>query len=204
MVPCGLVRVVPCIALVSFRVPARIIVIGGLLAGLVGCSGGRAPVASPVAPPAASERISVIAFDGPTSVVSYEERTEGLGREFAAEIVDHLRRANYTANVVEADDVPADGLVVRGRLLRVNGGSRALRFWVGLGAGRASVSAEGTVSRADGPAIAAFRDRRSTSGEAELGLAKDRGLVDKCLRVLAQDVAKMITSGKYREQPLGE
>jgi hypothetical protein len=59
---------------------------------------------------------------------------------------------------------------------------------------------KGTVEQADGTKLASFRVQRSSSGEAQLGVANDRFLVEKCRRVLAGDVAEMIDTGQYREQ----
>jgi hypothetical protein len=89
---------------------------------------------------------------------------------------------------------------VRGRILDVDGGSRALRFWIGFGAGAARLVAEGTLARTDGTLVASFRDGRSSSGAAELGLASDVSLVDKCLHAVAHDIAQMIDTGQYREE----
>jgi hypothetical protein len=96
----------------------------------------------------------------------------------------------------------ADAAIVRGRILRIDGGSHAKRFWLGFGAGRASFSAEGTVTRPDGKLIGAFRERRSSSGEAQLGFARDATLLRRCLNVLGSDIAQMIDSGTYREAAL--
>jgi Domain of unknown function (DUF4410) len=62
------------------------------------------------------------------------ERT--LDQYLAAEIVGRLNKYVTEAKILEPNrPLPADGWVVRGKLLRVEQGSRALRATVGFGAG---------------------------------------------------------------------
>jgi hypothetical protein len=170
------------------------------LALLVGCGD---PARGPVVPgPRLSgAAIAVAPFDGSAAeVVSYDLPYQELGRELATEIAVELRRRGHESDVVSGATPQGTGAVVRGRIVRINGGSRALRFWIGLGAGRAQLAVEGTVEQADGTRLASFRVQRSSSGEAQLGVANDHFLVEKCRRVLAGDVAEMIDTGQYREQ----
>jgi hypothetical protein len=154
---------------------------------------------APLAPDAA---ITVLPFAPPASVTDYPISATALGGDFATRVVEELRRRGRAAEL--ADEAVAGASTVSGQLLRVDGGSHAKRFWIGLGAGRASVSAEGTVTRPDGTTLATFRERRSSSGEAELGFAGDEYLVAKCMRALAEDVADMVVSGSYRQIDLDE
>jgi uncharacterized protein DUF4410 len=166
----------------------------------VGCG---EPARGPVVPGPRLDggAIAVAPFDSSAAeVVSYDLPYQELGRDLAADIAAELRRRGHESDVVPGAIPPADGAVVRGRIVRINGGSRALRFWIGLGAGRAQLAVEGTVERADGTKLASFRVQRSSSGEAQLGVASDYFLVEKCRRVLAGDVAEMIDTGQYREQ----
>ncbi len=146
--------------------------------------------------------ITIVPFAPPTSVVSYDGPTDALGATFAARIAAELGKRGRSAQV--GADPAASATVVRGRLLRINGGSRAKRFWLGFGAGRATLSADGTVTRPGGAALASFRERRSASGGPELGFAGDQYLIEKCLDALAEDVAAMIDTGHYREAPIDE
>ncbi len=167
---------------------------------LAGCG---EPVHGPVVPGPrlGGEAIAVAPFDvGAAEVVSYNLPYEELGRELAADIAVELRERGHESDVVSGARPPANGAVVRGRIVRIDGGSYALRFWIGLGAGRAQLAVEGTVERADGTKLASFRVRRSSSGEAQLGFANDHFLVQKCRRVLAGDIAEMVDTGQYRER----
>jgi hypothetical protein len=178
----------------------------GLVVLFIASCSAQDPVAvSSAAPAAKNEPIAVVVFEPPKTVESYDTPAAELGQTFSTEIVNRLKADGHVASVAAADaPPPSAGLLVRGRLLRVNGGSHAVRFWIGLGAGRASVSAEGTVTRADGTELATFRERRSASGEAELGFSGDQYLVEKCLRVLAGDIAEMIDTGSYRQAALAD
>jgi hypothetical protein len=163
------------------------------------------PERSGALPTFGRKEIMVVPFGPPTSVVSWDEPTDRLGAEMARAIVAELQQLGHVAVVVPEHQEPQGDKIVRGRLLRVNGGSRAKRFWLGFGGGRASLSAEGTVTWKDGADVARFRERRSASGEGEANLLSSNStLVDKCLRVLARDIATMIDTGKYREASLAD
>ncbi|HEV7731489.1 MAG TPA: DUF4410 domain-containing protein [Candidatus Binatia bacterium] len=168
---------------------------------LVGCSTFQRTTVTDTSLPN-DATITVVPFGPPTKVLSYDGPTEALGATFAARIADELGKRGRPAQVSTTPAVSAT--VVRGRLLRIDGGSHAKRFWLGFGAGRATLSAEGTVTRPGSVALATFREDRSASGTAELGFAGDQYLIDKCLDALAEDVASMIDTGHYREVPVDE
>ena len=166
----------------------------------LGC-GEPAQVRVVAGPRFGNEVIAVAPFDvAGTEVVSYDLPYTELGRELATDIAEELRQRGHESRVLAPDAPEADGAVVRGRILRINGGSFGLRFWIGMGAGRAQVTVDGTVAQADGTNVASFRLQRSSSGEAQLGFANDHFLVQKCRRVLAADIAEMIDSGQYKQQ----
>ena len=132
--------------------------------------------------------------------MSYSVPYDRLGFDLASDVVAELQRRGHRSAVVLTDAPPPDAAVVRGRITRIDGGSYALRFWIGLGAGRAQLAVDGAVEQPGGTSLASFRIRRSSSGEAQMGLATDHFLVEKCRRVLAADVAEMIDTGRYRTE----
>jgi hypothetical protein len=159
-----------------------------------------APARQLAAPRPTGEQITVVEFDTAGALVHYDRADRDLGHRLAGEIADELVRRGLDAEAVSAGTPLRGTIVVRGRVLDIDGGSRALRLWIGFGAGAARFVAEGTVARADGTLVASFRDGRSSSGAAELGLAGDTVLMDKCVRSVAGDIAEMIDTGQYREE----
>ena len=72
----------------------------------------------------------------------------------------------------------ADALLVRGRVLELNPGSRAARYWVGFGAGASRVAVEGElVDAKTSRTVARFRHARGTGTSGGFG-----GDYDKVLR----------------------
>src|SRR5262249_61093184 len=134
--------------------------LAALLVAAVAC--GTSPPRVTSAPLASDVPITVVPFAPAGSVVSYDTSTATLGSDFAADVVEELRRRGRTAQF--ASEPVADTTTAAGRLTRRDAGSHAARFWLGFGAGRASVSAEGSVTRPDGTVLATFRERRSASG----------------------------------------
>ena len=55
---------------------------------------------------------------------------------------------------------PADALMVDGKFVEMDAGSRAKRYFVGFGAGKSGVTVEGSVMAADGLLLATFKQRR--------------------------------------------
>jgi len=145
------------------------------------------------------QRIAVVEFTTEDATVSYSEPVDALGLQLASQVASKLREDGYNAEVFDADRDPDGDVIVRGRFTLIDGGSRALRYWVGFGAGAAKVKVAGDVVRADGSPVASFSTGRG-SGFGIFG-GSSAGLVEKCLRGIAADVAKMIDTGTYRQLP---
>lgn len=172
----------------------------GVVLGLVVVAGCGGPTRGPAVPgPRLSgERVSVVEFATEGARVNYEGAHEGMGLQLASEIAIELRRLGHAAEAVPTAKSADGAVVVRGRIFRIEEGSRSARFWVGFGAGAAQFGAEGEVTRADGTVIGAFRDERGSSGMADAWGGSGRTLIQKCLTVVGQDIARMIDRGEYR------
>ena len=167
------------------------------LLALGGCSGTPKPhVAQPLP---RDEPITVVAFAVDPAGIRYDGAVEAMGIRLAGEIADGLRRKGRTAQAVAAPPADARGTIVRGRITTIDGGSRAERFWVGFGAGGASVATDGEAVRADGSRIAPFKAVRSSSGMADMFGGESGSLVDKCVRAVADDIAEMVDTSHYEE-----
>jgi hypothetical protein len=136
---------------------ARAVIGVVVVAGLVGCGAGR-PVTT--GPQVTGQRIAVAEFQTDSATVRYNEPVDAFGLAMAEEIAGALRKKGYAAEAFPAGREPRGDVVVRGRYLLIDGGSRALRYWVGFGAGAAKMRVEGDVTRSDGTAIGHFAPGR--------------------------------------------
>jgi hypothetical protein len=153
-----------------------------------------APVpVDPSAPPNAASgwRVSVEEFGLPGDVSRYDGPPEWIGVELAQQIADQLRRAGVRAEVSGLGSPAAGDVVIRGRVVEIDGGSSKARSWA-PGAGAAWVRIEGEVVRVDGAPLGSFsRERRSARYQDSVRL------VEACVGAIARDVALMVTTGSY-------
>ncbi len=165
-----------------------------VLVGMLGGCGARGPQVEPLP---RDQPITVVAFAVEPGGVHYRYAIDTMGLRLAEQIADNLRRTGWNAQ--PAQTLPADvhGPVVRGRITTVDEGSRSMRFWVGFGAGRAIVAAEGEVVRRDGTTVAPFRAERGASATMDITGGEPSGLIDDCMRAVAEDVADMIRTSQY-------
>ena len=86
-------------------------------------------------------------------------------------------------------------MIITGRYTLIDGGSRAVRYFVGFGAGAARVRVEGDVATADGTQTAHFATGRG-SGWGVFG-GSSEALVQKCIRAIGGDVGDMVHKSEY-------
>jgi hypothetical protein len=94
-----------------------------------------------------------------------EARTmQGEGpRVLAERFVATLEKSGpfKVVRMVKSDEaVPGDALVIEGKFVTIDPGSRAKRYFAGFGAGKSSVAVSGTVKDATGRTVATFAQRR--------------------------------------------
>jgi hypothetical protein len=96
------------------------------------------------------------------------------------------------AQVLKADEAVPDGaLVVEGRFVTMDPGSRAKRYFAGFGAGKSAVAVAGTVKDASGKTLALFEQRRI--GAMGMGGGDSLGKLMSDSRSIGEDVAKFLT-----------
>lgn len=169
-------------------------VIVGCLVLAAACSSPRARIAGPTV---TGQRIAVLEFSSEGTVVKYNEPHDTFGLALAEAIADELRKRGHQATAVRRDAAPDADVLVRGRMTEIDGGSRALRYWVSFGAGAAKFGAEGDVVRADGTPVATFWDGHGSGFGFFGGTSAD--LLQKCIRRTGMEIAKMIDTGSYQQ-----
>jgi Domain of unknown function (DUF4410) len=93
--------------------------------------------------------------------------------------------------VAKADDtLPAGGLVIEGKFVTLDPGSRAKRYFAGFGAGKSSVEVEGSVKDASGRTLATFEQRRI--GAMGMGGGDSLGKLMSDSRDIGEDIGKFL------------
>jgi len=147
---------------------------------------------------APGERISVIEFSLEGASISYAAPYEAFGLLVAELIAAELRDRGHRADAVPAGGTPTGDFIVSGRITRIDGGSRAARYWSGqYGGGAAKFGLEGYVEAVDQETRAPFSDER-WAGTGPFG-GESVSLVQRCVRQVARDIAEMIHTGKFRQ-----
>jgi len=159
------------------------------------CAGPSGPDRTEVAGPRLDgEQITVMEFTQDRAQIRYGADHDAMGLAVAEEIAGELRRRGHDAKALPANATPDGDVVVRGRITRIDGGSRAVRYFVGFGAGAAKFGVEGDVERQE-ERLASFSHER-WSGFGVFG-GSSSSLVQKCIRAVGRDVGKMIDEGAY-------
>jgi hypothetical protein len=96
-----------------------------------------------------------------------------------------------TVRALSGDEpVPAGALVVEGKFVTIDPGSRAKRYFVGFGAGKSSVKVVGEVKDSAGRTLATFEQRRI--GAMGFGGGDSLGKLMADSRNIGEDIAKFL------------
>jgi hypothetical protein len=114
-------------------------------------------------------------------------------RVLSARFVETLTASGPFKDVraIAADEAVADGaLVVEGKFVTIDPGSRTKRYLVGFGAGKSSVKVVGTVKDASGKTLATFEQRRI--GAMGFGGGDSLGKLMTDSRNIGEDIGKFL------------
>jgi hypothetical protein len=92
--------------------------------------------------------------------------------------------------VLSEEAAPRGALVVEGKFVELNPGSRAKRYFAGFGAGKSSVKVVGSVKDSMGRTLATFDQRRI--GAMGLGGGDSLGKMMSDARSIGEDIAKFL------------
>lgn len=124
---------------------------------------------------------------------------------FQSELVRHLRDTGLFERVVNLSDTDfrAEGagvLKLEGTITRLDPGSRALRYWVGFGAGRSKAQAEMSfVDGASGRVVMVTADRRAAAYGVFGGDSEDH--LKESFDDMARDLARYLVRLSKGEAP---
>jgi hypothetical protein len=90
-----------------------------------------------------------------------------------------------------AGSVSPGSLLVEGKFVELDPGSRAKRYLVGMGAGKSAVAVEGSVKSADGTLLATFRQKRV--GVMGMGGGDSIGKLSSDTKSIGEDLAKFLS-----------
>ncbi len=111
----------------------------------------------------------------------------------AAQFVPRLVKLGPYARVVAVsaeDPVPPEAIVVDGKFVQIDPGSRAARYFAGFGAGKSQIAVEGTVKDGTGALLAEFAQKRVGSMGAFGGDSLEK-MTDDTKRV-GEDLANFL------------
>jgi Domain of unknown function (DUF4410) len=114
-------------------------------------------------------------------------------RVLADRLVAALDKENVfkAVRVFKADDAAPDkALVVDGKFLELDPGSRAKRYFAGFGAGKSAVKVTGSIKDASGKTLATFTQRRV--GAMGFGGGDSLGKLLSDSRRIAEDIASFL------------
>lgn len=96
-----------------------------------------------------------------------------------------------SVRVLKAEEVaPNDALVVEGKFVTIDPGSRTKRYFAGFGAGKSSVKVVGAVKDSTGRTLATFDQRRI--GTMGIGGGDSLGKLMSDSRSIGEDIAKFL------------
>ena len=114
-------------------------------------------------------------------------------RVLAERFVSTLEKSGPFKSVraLKADEaVPEGALVVEGKFVTLDPGSRAKRYFAGFGAGKSSVKVAGAVKDSTGRTLATFEQRRI--GTMGMGGGDSLGKLMSDSRSIGEDIAKFL------------
>ena len=113
-------------------------------------------------------------------------------RLLAEHIVQGLKGSPFKAATVSTEAAASgdDRLIVEGRFVQLDPGSRAKRYFVGFGAGKSSVKVTGTVKDGAGRVLATFEQRRV--GAVGVGGGDSLGKLMSDTRAIGGDIGKFL------------
>jgi hypothetical protein len=123
---------------------------------------------------------------------SYDAVAEAL-RSVEAQLVDGARRESEK-RVAGGATKKARTLLVRGRVLEMDPGSRAGRYWSGgMGGGAAAVKISGEILDAkSGKVLVRFTQRRKSGGGMRVGGGSYTAVLNACVRSIGKDIANIV------------
>lgn len=132
---------------------------------------------------------------------------------FQSELVRRLRASGLFGKVINLAETPLQpgterALKLEGTITRLAGGSRALRFWIGLGAGRSKTQAETRfVDLQNGQIVMVTADRRVGAISEALSLdygGESEGLLKQSFDNMARDLVRFLVRLSRGDAPRAE
>jgi hypothetical protein len=112
-----------------------------------------------------------------------------LGEQFVATL-QKLGPFKVVRILKSDEPKPDDSLIIEGKFLTLDPGSRAKRYFAGFGAGKSSVKVAGSVKDAGGRTLATFEQRRI--GAMGMGGGDSLGKLMSDSRSIGEDIAKFL------------
>jgi hypothetical protein len=104
-------------------------------------------------------------------IAADDELWELYVAHFRSGLVAKLKESKVFAEVLETApaDLPSNAVLITGKLTEIDKGSKAARWIIGFGAGRAKARGDFQISDPNGLKLAKFQSRKAYSGGAGIG-----------------------------------
>lgn len=145
--------------------------------------------------PQSVRSVAIQAIPVQPGTVQNVEAADDASRLFAQSLKEALTRRQPTWLVelwVEPTEAPETDLVVKAEIVDIDGGSRAARFWVGLGAGAAHSTVRVSILDKAGNMLAKARFSEATMCPIGLCVKANKAVVQQDLEILAGKAADLI------------
>jgi hypothetical protein len=146
--------------------------------------------------------IAVRPFSAADADIVYGEKKEetktvqAAGPRLLAErLVTELKRNGHFQDTILLDgneEAPAGAIIVTGKFVELDPGSRAKRYFVGFGSGKSAVRVQGTITASDGSLLTTFEHRRI--GVMGMAGGDSLGKLTSDARSIGEDIAKFISA----------
>lgn len=172
-----------------------ILVLSGCATGKMGnietpLAAGAISKTTPIYVEAVSTKDTFVSGDKSGNAKRVNEIKEKIATEYAGKIVEHLKKRGYNAQT--ADGPSKMGLTISGDATKVENGSAAARYFVGMGAGSSNLFTNFTITdNVKKATLAKFQIIATSGGESGVGSYLDRFLNDG-----GKKLAEYVETGK--------
>ncbi len=173
------------------------LMVGALsLVAIAGCRGPRSGIPE-------GAKVAVLEFRIPetANITRYSASYNDLGMIVAQQLAEELRSRHRDAEAIPSGAPVHADLVVSGDITRIDGGNRALRVLIGMGAGGSSCAVTGQVTRPSGPRLGVFTEaaKRKSTGWFWMRYGESsRRQIEECLHAVGASAAVAIDDGRLR------
>jgi hypothetical protein len=187
----------------TLKATAPGVLLAAALIVLTGCVSTFKEIKPLASGPPPKERPSVLMVGelqiSDSRIAESEQKALGNAFQLGVEKWCTEHKAIAIRNGTGGGNLPANSIVLNGKITEIEKGSAAARFWVGMGAGQQRAQGEFVVHDADGTRLTSFTARKSYLGGLGIGggdMMKMEDLLDQLGQLVAETTDKWLRGEK--------